>query len=73
MLSMKLSCAVFFIIYYCKVVYHHGMARPCVTDGGGGLQIWRVTAYILHKQPRSSEKRWSSSLGVVQGANSFSP
>jgi hypothetical protein len=28
--------------------YHHGMARPRVTDSGDGLQIWRVSANILN-------------------------
>jgi hypothetical protein len=34
--------------------------------------MWRVTANILNKQSRTVKKRWSSSLGVGQGAkNSF--
>jgi hypothetical protein len=47
---------------------HHGIARPQVSDGGRGLQIWRVAANILNKQPRTADKGWPSSLGVGQGA-----
>jgi hypothetical protein len=32
------------------VACHQGMARPKITDGGDGLQIWRVAANILNKQ-----------------------
>jgi hypothetical protein len=46
------------------VTCNHGMARPQVTDGGDGLQIWRVPANILNKQSRTADKGWSSSLGV---------
>jgi hypothetical protein len=52
---------------------HHGMARPQVTDGGNGLQIWRLDASILNKQSRRADKGWSSSLGVGRGANNSSP
>jgi hypothetical protein len=52
---------------------HHGMARPQVAVGGKGLQIRRVAANILNKQSRTVNKRWSSSLGVGNGANNFSP
>jgi len=27
----------------------HGMARPQVADGGGGLQIWMVAESLLDK------------------------
>jgi hypothetical protein len=30
---------------------HHGMARPHVADWKDGLQMWRVAANILNKQP----------------------
>jgi hypothetical protein len=43
---------------------HHGTARPQVADGGKGFQIWRVAANILHKQSRTADKGWSSSLAV---------
>jgi hypothetical protein len=46
---------------------HHGIARPQVADGGDGLQIWRVDANILNKQPRAADKGWSSSLAVGRG------
>jgi hypothetical protein len=55
------------------VLRHHNMARRQVTDGGDGLQMWRVAANILNKQSRTADKRWSSSLGVGHGANNFSP
>jgi hypothetical protein len=46
------------------------MACPQVADGGDSLQIWRVAANILNKQSRTSNKGWSSILGVGRGANS---
>jgi hypothetical protein len=48
------------------------MARPQVTDGGDGLQVWSVAANILNKQSRRAEKGWSSRLGVGRGANNCS-
>jgi hypothetical protein len=35
------------------VPFHKGTARPQVADGGDGLQIWRVAANILNKEPRA--------------------
>jgi hypothetical protein len=35
--------------------------------------IWKVAANILNKQSRTANKGWSSSLGVVRGANNSSP
>jgi hypothetical protein len=35
--------------------------------------IWRVAANKLNKQSRTSDKEWSSSLGVGRGANNSSP
>jgi hypothetical protein len=52
-----------------RVPCHHGIARPKVTDGGGGLQMRRVPANILNKQSRTTDRGWSSSLGVGRGAN----
>ena len=54
---------------------HHGMARPRVADGGmaSNMEVWRVTVNKLNKQPRTADERWSSSLGVGQGANNPSP
>jgi hypothetical protein len=46
---------------------HHAMARPQVADAGEGLQIWRVAANILNKQSRTTDKGWSSSLGLAWG------
>jgi hypothetical protein len=36
------------------------------------VQIWRVAANILYKNPRTAEKRRSSSLAFEQGTNIFS-
>jgi hypothetical protein len=44
---------------------HHGTARPRVADIDG-LQT-RVAANRLNKQPRTTNKGWSSSLGVGMG------
>jgi hypothetical protein len=33
----------------------HGMARPQVAGGGGGLQTWRVAANVLTKQSRTAD------------------
>jgi hypothetical protein len=55
------------------VACHHSMARPQVADGGDTLQFWRVAANILNKQSRTSDKGWSSSLGVRRGASNSSP
>jgi hypothetical protein len=72
-LSLKM---LFSVILYHRVRWvtcHHGTARPQVADGGNGLQIWRVAANILHKQSRTAEKGWFSSLGFGRGANNSSP
>jgi len=37
---------------------HHDMARFLVADGGDGLQIWKIAANILNKQPRIADKWW---------------
>jgi len=34
--------------------------------------IWRVAANILHKQSRTADKKWSSTLGIGQGVNNSS-
>jgi hypothetical protein len=44
------------------------MARPYVADGEDGLQIWMVAANVFHKQSRTANKEWSSSLVVGRGA-----
>jgi hypothetical protein len=46
---------------------HHSMARPPVADGRDGLQLWRLAANILNKQPQKNDKGWSSSLGLGVG------
>jgi hypothetical protein len=35
---------------------HHSMARPRAADGRDGLQLWRLAANILNKQPRTNDK-----------------
>jgi hypothetical protein len=40
----------------------HGASQ--VADGGDGLQIWRVAANIMNKQPRTAYTGLTSSLGV---------
>jgi hypothetical protein len=55
------------IVHVKCIPCHHGMARPRVADGGGGLQIWRVAANISVKQSRTAHKGWSSSLGLGVG------
>jgi hypothetical protein len=52
---------------------HYGTARPQVTDGGDGLQIWRVAANILNKQSWTVDTEWSCSLGAGRGASNSSP
>jgi hypothetical protein len=37
-------------------------ARPRVTDGGNGLQIWRVAVDILNKESRTAKKGLSEGL-----------
>jgi len=44
-----------------------------VADGGGSLQIWWVGANILNKQLRTTNKGWSSSLGVGRWAKGCLP
>jgi hypothetical protein len=45
----------------------HGMARPQDAGGGDVLQVWRVAANILNKQPRTADKggppAWSWAWG----------
>jgi hypothetical protein len=44
---------------------HQRMVHPQVADGG-------MAANILNKQSRTADEGWSSSLGVVRGANNSS-
>jgi hypothetical protein len=37
------------------------------------LQLWKLAANILNKQPRTDNKGWSSSLAVGRGVNNPSP
>jgi hypothetical protein len=52
---------------------HHNMARPRVADRRDSLQLRKLAANIMNKQPRTNDKGWSSSLGVGRGANNPSP
>jgi hypothetical protein len=45
----------------------HGASSAC--GWRNDLQLWRVAANILNKQPRTKDKGWSSRLGVGRGAN----
>jgi hypothetical protein len=58
--------------HFGRVLRHHGMARPQVTDGGRPPDR-RVAADILNKKSRTTNKGWSSSLGVGRGAKNLSP
>jgi hypothetical protein len=48
---------------------HHGIAPSQVTDGGDGLQTWRVSANILNEQSRTADRGWPSSFGVGRDTN----
>jgi hypothetical protein len=60
--------------YYCHTVAKLGGSlspqngAPSGCGWRNGLQLWRVAANILNKQPRTNDKGWSSSLGVWRGA-----
>jgi len=45
-------------------VHHHDKVWPEVSDGGYGLQMWKVTVNVLNKHLQIANKRWSSDLGV---------
>jgi hypothetical protein len=42
----------------------HGAFSGC--GWRNDLQLWRLAANILKKQPRTDNKGWSSSLGVAE-------
>jgi hypothetical protein len=48
-------------------ISHRGMVRPRVEDGRDGLQLWRLAANILNKQPRSNDKGWSPAWDLGMG------
>jgi hypothetical protein len=48
----------------------HGESSGC--GRRNGLQLLKVAANILNKQPRENDKEWSSSLGIGRGANNIS-
>jgi hypothetical protein len=39
-----------------ETVYHNGMARPWVVDGGDGLQTLKVAANILNEQSQTADR-----------------
>jgi hypothetical protein len=49
-----------------KCPYHHSMARPQLSGGRDGRNIWKVDANMLNKKSQIAEKGWSSSVDVVQ-------
>jgi hypothetical protein len=49
----------------------HGVSSGCGLRNR--LQLWRVAANILNKQPRTNDKGRSSSWKVGHGANNPSP
>jgi hypothetical protein len=49
---------------------HCNLAPPQAADGGGGLQIGKVTANVLKNVSVRADKGWSSSLGVGRVAKS---
>jgi hypothetical protein len=52
---------------------HHGMVHPQFADGEDGLQLWRVAANKLNKQPQTADKESASSLEVGCGSNNLLP
>jgi hypothetical protein len=44
----------------------HGSSSGC--GWRNGIELWKVAANILNKQPKTNDKEWSSSLGVGHGA-----
>jgi hypothetical protein len=46
---------------------HPGMADTRVTDGGDGVQIWRVAANVLNKQPRTAVRGVPLAWGWGEG------
>jgi hypothetical protein len=49
----------------------HGASNGC--GWRNGLQLGRLAANILNKQPRTDNRGWSSSLGVGRGVSNSSP
>jgi hypothetical protein len=47
-------------------VCHHGLASPRVSDGGDGLQIWRVDENILNKQSQTALQEMVLQLGGLR-------
>jgi hypothetical protein len=72
-LRRKVFIVIGILVHVRWVPFHHGKARPQVTDGGNDLQIWRIAANILNKQSLTADKGCSSTLGVGRGANNSSP
>jgi hypothetical protein len=43
------------------------------SDGGDGLQTWKVAANVVNKQSRTADKGWSPSLRVGRASNTSWP
>jgi hypothetical protein len=72
--ELRYDCMVRHLLHSCYLdPRHNGNARPRVTDGGGGVQVWRVAANILNDQSRAPDKEWSFGLGIGRGTNNSSP
>jgi hypothetical protein len=50
---------------------HNSMARPQVAYGGNSLQLWRIAANRLNKQPTTVDKGWFYRMGFVRGAKTL--
>jgi hypothetical protein len=49
-----------FLFFSCCVgSCHLGMAHPWAADGGDGLKMWRVSAYVLNKKSCKVDKGWA--------------
>jgi hypothetical protein len=70
-LSLPVWCGSMSKIHAKCVPRQHDMTRPQVTDGSGGLQIWRVAANIFNKHSRTTDMGCFSSLGVEHGAKNL--
>jgi len=48
------------------------MGRPRIAHGAGDLQIRTIAENILNEELRTADKRWSTAMGVRQGAKNSS-
>jgi hypothetical protein len=71
--EVNYSLTRFHVSLYKWVPDRHDMARSYVSDGGDGLQIWRVAAIVLNKQSRTADKGWSTNLDEGSEFNNSLP